>query len=96
MPSYYREGLPRTILEAMSCGRAIITTDWPGCRDAVEDGVNGFLVAIKDFNELAKNFKVLINNEKMVLEMCDNSYEKCKTIYSVDIVNKKMKEIIQY
>ncbi|MBR3640650.1 MAG: glycosyltransferase, partial [Oscillibacter sp.] len=46
--SYYREGLPRTILEAMSCGRAVITTDWPGCREPITDGENGFLVPVRD------------------------------------------------
>jgi len=43
-PSYYDEGLPRFLLEALAVGRPIITTDWKGCRDVVEDGINGFLV----------------------------------------------------
>ena len=48
LPSYYREGVPRTNLEALAIGRPIVTTDWVGCRDTVEDGVNGFLVPPRD------------------------------------------------
>src|SRR3546814_1814341 len=44
LPSYYREGLPRTLLEALATGRPIITTNMPGCREPVREGLNGFLV----------------------------------------------------
>ena len=53
LPSSYREGLPQTILEAMSVGRAVVTTDTPGCHDAVVDGINGFLVPVRDSGALA-------------------------------------------
>ena len=52
LPSYYREGTPRTVLEALAIGRAIITTDAPGCRQTVEHGVNGFLVEPHDQRQL--------------------------------------------
>jgi glycosyltransferase involved in cell wall biosynthesis len=52
LPSY-REGMPRTILEASSMGKAVITTDVPGCRDAVQDGVTGFICKVKDIQSLA-------------------------------------------
>ncbi|WP_153099864.1 glycosyltransferase family 4 protein [Paraburkholderia hayleyella] len=52
LPSY-REGVPRTLLEAAAIGRPIVATDVPGCRDVVEDGVNGFLCAARDANSLA-------------------------------------------
>jgi lipopolysaccharide/colanic/teichoic acid biosynthesis glycosyltransferase len=54
LPSYYREGLPRSILEGMAVGRAIVTTDLPGCRDAVREGVTGFLVPPRDSDALAR------------------------------------------
>jgi glycosyltransferase involved in cell wall biosynthesis len=62
LPSFYREGLPRTILEAMASARAVITTDLPGCRDAVRDGVNGLLVPPQDANALAEAMRRLAND----------------------------------
>lgn len=53
LPSYYREGIPRTNLEALAMGLPIITTDWVGCRETVRDGANGFLVPIRDARALA-------------------------------------------
>ena len=53
LPSYYREGLPRTILEAMATGRPIVTTDMPGCREPIVEGVNGLLVPAQDPEALA-------------------------------------------
>jgi len=53
LPSYYGEGLPKTSLEALAMGKPVITTDWRGCREAVTDGKNGFLVPIRDANALA-------------------------------------------
>lgn len=96
LPSYYREGLPRTILEGMSCGRPIITTDWTGCREPIEDGINGYLVPIKDSKALAeKMFELAINREK-VLKMSDAAYKTCKEKYAVEIVNQQMREIMEY
>lgn len=60
LPSYYREGVPRSLLEAASMGRPIITTDTVGCREVVEDGVNGFLCRPRDAHDLAdKMYKVM-------------------------------------
>ncbi|HFK1516969.1 TPA: glycosyltransferase family 4 protein [Bacillus cereus] len=94
LPTYYREGLPRTILEAMAMARPVITTDWPGCRDAVVDGINGFLVQPRDSINLAEKIKFMINNPEEVQRMSRNSLDLCKEKYSVDIVNKHMIEIM--
>ena len=59
LPSY-REGLPRTLLEAASMGRPIIATDVTGCREVVEHGVNGYLCKVKDASDLAKKMKDMI------------------------------------
>jgi glycosyltransferase involved in cell wall biosynthesis len=48
LPSYYGEGLPKVLIEAAACGRAVVTTDHPGCRDAIEPGVSGLLVPVRD------------------------------------------------
>ena len=53
LPSYYREGVPRGLIEAGACGLPLVTTDAPGCRDVVADGVNGFLVPVRDAQSLA-------------------------------------------
>jgi glycosyltransferase involved in cell wall biosynthesis len=53
LPTFYREGIPRTLLEAMAVGRPLITTDWQGCRETVVTGENGFLVPIRDVAALA-------------------------------------------
>jgi glycosyltransferase involved in cell wall biosynthesis len=53
LPSNYREGVPRTLLEAAATGRAVITTDAPGCRDTVLDGISGYLCRTEDARDLA-------------------------------------------
>jgi glycosyltransferase involved in cell wall biosynthesis len=63
LPSY-REGLPKSLLEAASCGRPIVTTDVPGCREVVKEGVNGFLVPVKESVPLAQALEKLIKNKK--------------------------------
>ncbi len=90
LPSYYHEGLPRTILEAMSCGRPIITTDWPGCREPVIDGVNGCLIPIKDSKILAEKMIGFIETPELVLQMGEASNEICKNRFDVKIINRDM------
>lgn len=96
LPSYYREGLPRTILEAMSCGRAIITTDWPGCREPMTDGVNGYMIPVKDAAVLADRMKQLAGDRALLETMTENAFQICKTTYEVGIINKRMREIMGY
>jgi glycosyltransferase involved in cell wall biosynthesis len=61
LPSY-REGLPKILLEAAACGRAVLTTDVPGCRDAIIPGITGLLVPARDVGALADAMQILINN----------------------------------
>jgi len=62
LPSYYGEGVPRGLIEAAAMGLPIITTDAPGCREIVDDGVNGFLVPAKDEKALASKIEFLLDN----------------------------------
>ncbi len=62
LPSY-REGLPKVLLEAAACGRAVITTDVPGCRDAIEPDVSGLLVQVRDVATLVNALRRLIDDE---------------------------------
>src|SRR5690554_5918072 len=89
LPSY-REGTPRTVLEAMSIGRAIITTDAPGCRETVIDGVNGFLVPVKDANALAAAMLRFIEQPELITEMGKYSREIAEEKYDVHKVNEQM------
>ncbi|QEC73948.1 glycosyltransferase family 4 protein [Arachidicoccus ginsenosidivorans] len=75
LPSY-REGLPKSLIEAMAVGRPIITTDVPGCRECVENGYNGFLVPSKDINSLSIQLSNLLKNDKLRLSMGVNSRQK--------------------
>lgn len=96
LPSYYREGLPRTLLEAMSCGRAIITTDWPGCREPVEDGANGYMIPVKDAAVLADSMQRLVEDRGLLERMADAAYETCKQKFEVSIINAQMRDAMQY
>ena len=85
----YKEGTPRVVLEAMAMGRPIITTDTPGCRETVKDGVNGFLVPKGDYKIAAESMKALIDNslrEKMGFE----SRKYCESKFNVEHVNASM------
>ena len=68
LPSY-REGLPKVLIEAAACGRAVITTDAPGCRDAIEPNVTGLLVPIGNSDALACAIKKLLDNPSLCEEM---------------------------
>ena len=95
LPSY-REGTPRTVLEAMSMGRPIITTDVPGCRSTVKDGKNGFLVPAYDANAVAEKMEWFINHPESIKTMGVESYNYCKEKFVVSAVNKRMLEIMGF
>ncbi len=69
LPSFYREGLPKVLLEAAACGLPIVTTDAPGCREIVRDGDNGFLVPVRDAQALALALRGLIQNPDLRAKM---------------------------
>ncbi len=94
LPSY-SEGTPRAVLEAMSCGRAIITTDAPGCKETVKDGVNGFIVPVKSSEAVAGKMIELIENPLLVQKMGEASYKYCKEKFEVSKVNARMLEIME-
>lgn len=60
-PTYYPEGMSNVLLESCACGRPIITTDRPGCKEVVDDGVNGFLVKQKDSNDLIEKVQSFLD-----------------------------------
>lgn len=93
LPSY-REGVPRSTQEAMAIGRPVITTDVPGCRDTVENGVNGFLVARWDPKALADKMCYFIENPEQVNIMGLKSYEIAQEKFDAKKVNNKLIDIM--
>lgn len=95
LPSY-REGTPRCILEAMSMGRAIITTDAPGCRETVIDGENGFLISVKSVNEIVDSVEKLLKDQNLLVSMGKCSRRIAENKYDAHKVNRHiLNEIIQ-
>lgn len=95
LPSYYREGVPRSTQEAMAIGRPVITTDVPGCRDTVVDGVNGFLVPKWNVNALVEKMCFFIENPEQINIMGKESYKIACEKFDVHKVNKKLFEIME-
>ncbi len=93
LPSYH-EGTPKTVLEAMAMGRAIITCDAPGCRETVTDGINGFLVKTKSIKELIEKMEYLISNQDINEEMGKKSLELARKKYDVKLVNEKIMRVM--
>lgn len=92
LPSFYREGTPRTILEAMSMGRPIVTTDAPGCRETVEQGVNGFLVPVRNAEALAEAMRKFVGDPGAIAQMGAQSRRIAEEKYDVRKVNAHMME----
>lgn len=90
LPSFYREGLPRTILEAMATGRAIVTTDMPGCRDPIDHGENGLLVRPQDSEDLASALLRFIDDPSLAGRMGKASRALAESRYDVRSVNAQL------
>lgn len=90
LPSAYREGTPRTVLEAMAMGRPIITTDAPGCRETVVRGENGVLVPTNDAGALAAAMERFLRDPALVPAMGARSREIAEAKYDVHLVNGVM------
>jgi len=90
LPSY-REGFPKVLIEAAACGRAVITTDVPGCRDAIEDGVTGLLVPVLDAEMLANKISFLLDNPELCEKMGNAGRIRAEKMFDVkQVVSKHM------
>lgn len=87
-PSYYREGVPRSVLEAMAVGRPIITTNSPGCKETVTNGINGFLVPPKNTEALVDKITWMIENSEKVELMGNESRRLAVEKFDVNKVNE--------
>lgn len=80
------EGLPKSLVEAAASGLPIVTTDTIGCREVVEDGVNGFLVPVKSVEPLAKALMKLIENEELRQTMGEQSRKRAEQEFANELV----------
>lgn len=94
LPSY-REGLSKSLVEAAACGRAIVTTDRPGCRDVVQDGVNGLLVPARDVPSLAMALKSLIGNANLRQQFGAAGRELAASKFDLNIVVEQTLEVYE-
>jgi glycosyltransferase involved in cell wall biosynthesis len=94
LPSYYREGVPRSTQEAMAIGRAVITTDVPGCRETVIDAVNGFLVPKWDPEALAEKMIYFIEHPEQIRLMGAESYKIAVEKFDAEKVNQRLINIL--
>jgi len=85
LPSY-REGLPKVLIEAAACGRAIVTTNSPGCREIVRDGENGFLVPARNAGALAEAIRLLLVDSELRIRMAKSSREIAVREFSEGLV----------
>ena len=83
LPTYYREGVPRSIQEAMAVGLAVITTDMPGCRDTVVAGENGLLVAPRNLDELVEAMLAFVREPELIDRMGQRGRELAEERFDV-------------
>ncbi len=95
LPSYYGEGLPKVLIEAAACGRAVVTTNMPGCRDAIEDGVTGLLVPARDSTALATALLELIENRQRCVDMGKAGRKRAKHVFDIKAVVKTHLDIYE-
>ncbi len=94
LPSYYREGVPRVLLEAMALGKPIVTTDNVGCREVIENGRNGFMVPSRDAAALAAAVKILLRDAKLRAEYGRNSRTKAELEFDeARVVDRLVKDL---
>ena len=86
LPSYYREGTPKSLIESAACGRPIVTTDRPGCREVVRHQQNGLLVPVRDSRALAEALKTLIGDAALRKQMGKKGRELAVAEFSLEKV----------
>ncbi|EGW5939132.1 glycosyltransferase family 4 protein, partial [Salmonella enterica] len=94
LPSW-REGFPRSTQEAMAMGRAVITSDAPGCRDTVVEGVNGFLIKPRSSLDLAEKMFCFLRQPELITRMGNASYQIALQQFDSNIVNLKLMKILR-
>lgn len=94
LPSY-REGMSMSIMEAEAVGRAIVTTNVAGCKDAIKNGVNGYLVNPQDYLDLKEKMQELLENKDLLIKMGNDSRNIVETQFDKEIINARILEILK-
>ncbi len=87
LPSYYGEGVPKVLIEAASCARPIVTTNTPGCREIVRDGINGILIPTRNVEAITVAVSRLIASPELRVRMGEKGREMVESEFSVEKVN---------
>lgn len=95
LPSYYREGIPRSLLEGLATGRALITTDMPGCRETVLSGQNGLLIPPQNAHALAAAMMTLCTQPKSVEAFGRRSRAYAEERFDVHRVNRQIVDVLE-
>ncbi|HMV76960.1 MAG TPA: glycosyltransferase family 4 protein [Leptospiraceae bacterium] len=93
LPTYYREGIPMALIEASASGRSAVTTDTPGCREIIKDGVNGILIRPKDLGSLVSALEFLLENPEIRAEHGRKGREIAEKFFSKETINSRVLSI---
>ncbi|MEO6967483.1 MAG: glycosyltransferase family 4 protein, partial [Rhodanobacteraceae bacterium] len=93
LPSYYREGLPKSLIEAAACALPLVTTDMPGCREVVTDGVDGLLVPPRDADALARAIARLLDSPELAARLGQAARAKALAEFDERIVIKRTQNV---
>lgn len=96
LPSYYMEGLPVSILEAMACGKPVVATHHKGCEDAVVDGQTGYLVPVKATEPLAEKLVALLDDSALRARMGQAGRRRVEQHYEIDHCTRSIVEVLEH
>ena len=93
LPSAYREGIPRVLLEAASMGLPIITTDSPGCNEVVENQANGLLIPPRDSGALTQAVICLVEDQKMRQRYGEISRQQAEQVFNISVIARQIRSV---
>jgi glycosyltransferase involved in cell wall biosynthesis len=96
LPSYYMEGLPVSILEAMACAKPVVSTHHKGCEDAVHDGVTGFLVPSRESAPLADRIRALLNDDRLRAAMGQAGRERAEREFAIAECTRTILDVLEH
>jgi glycosyltransferase involved in cell wall biosynthesis len=95
LPTYFREGIPRVLMEAAAMRLPVITTDMPGCREVVDEGQNGFLIPPRDAQSLADRLRLLLRSPELCRQMGEHSIRLVRDKLHLDRVAAAYEQVYQ-